>query len=463
LGLSATLLCFTHHLGALLVCASLPLWMLHRRSRPRLLPWIGWHGVPLALWAAYTLCSATQWEAHTVYNAWMAGYWETHSLALAPLASIGVFAPAGRFPLPPGIPLPVLGAGGNWAMFASQILVVAVLAAGLLAGRRVAASAAARRGAAAASGARGPGEDRAAESAGEVARGAAGGAWRWWLTDALFVFLPLIALLAASRLFAPAYVLGRSDAMVFPAFALLIGRGLARLPRWGTVLVLLFWTAVSIAALAPGYGWQDGPRSKGGDRRLASALAARGLEPSDWIVHSSLTAPTIEHYLARRQAGHRAAWFPSATGVNPAAAVETPIDSLRAYEQEAYSLRERIAAELSPDGGVWILGLLTPEAAARWPLGREPIAVAPAEEPPGISAADLAYPTGILLYALCGMQPQPGVLRYRQDWISGERVVVRVARQAWVAREQLSPIELGPELEASGASPAGETTDGGSR
>ncbi|MCK4412188.1 MAG: glycosyltransferase family 39 protein [Candidatus Eisenbacteria sp.] len=422
LALSAGLLCFTHHLGVILVLASLPLWILHPRRRPRLLHWIGWHAAPLLLLGLYWLFSATQWEMHASYNQWMATHWQDHPLALAPLFSIGVLSPAGRFPIAAAVPLPELGAGGELATLASLALVLTALGAGLVGAVRAT---------------RIPGTGHVADPQRESE------SLRWWLTDALSFFLPLIALLSASLLVSPAYVLGRSDAIVFPSFALLIGRGLARLPRWGTMPAVLLWTVVSIAALAPAYGWRDGPLAKGTDRRVATALVSHGLQSGDWLVHGVLTAPAVEYYLDRLGAEHQSAWFPAFTGINPAAAIPTPIDSLRAYEREAYRLRELIDAALPEAGSVWILGQLTSAGAASWPLRGGQIAVTPSGEPRLITAGELGFPASLLLYALAGMTEQPAVIRYRQDWIGGERVAVRVPRETWIPRESLSPVQLG--------------------
>jgi hypothetical protein len=49
--------------------------------------------------------------------------------------------------------------------------------------------------------------------------------WRAALLGYLFV--PLVIALAVSRLVKPLYIIGRYDLLVFPAFALLVGRGLA--------------------------------------------------------------------------------------------------------------------------------------------------------------------------------------------------------------------------------------------
>jgi len=442
--ISGALLCMTHHLGALLVFSSVPLWLLGPRGRPHLLRWLGWHALPLILWGIYWLFSASQWELHASFNDWMGHFWQDHPLWLAPLLSVGIFAPGGLFPARPTIPFPALGADGTLPGILALAAVLLVLLAGIVGARRSAAAGgnAVAGGNAAVSGNAGAGGNAGARG-NAPATGRAHSPLRAWIVDALLLFLPLGALVFASLQESPIYVLGRSDAIAFPAFTLLIGRGLSRLPRWGALPLLLLWAGVSLATLLPTYGWGEPTRAKGTDRRLAQTMLAQGLQPGDWVIHGFLTSPSLEYYLERGEAGHQAAWYPAEAGRVPAGTIATPTDSLRAYEQEAYRLRERMEADLPAQGSVWILGVLSPEAAARRPLGASHLRAAPFGESTPITANDLVYPGGILLYALVGLTPQEEVVRYRQDWIGGERVMIRVPRETWLPRAALSPVQLG--------------------
>ena len=78
--------------------------------------------------------------------------------------------------------------------------------------------------------------------------------------------------------------------------------------------------------------------------------------------------------------------------------------------------------------------LLTDEAVHR--LGR---AVGPGER---ISADDVVYPLSLPLFYLAGETPQTVIARYHQDWVGGNRAVVRVPRAAWVPLETLPPVVL---------------------
>ena len=250
--------------------------------------------------------------------------------------------------------------------------------------------------------------------------------------EAVFLFAPLLALLAASLLLTPVYVLTRTDAVAYPAFALLIGRGLANLPRRATWGILLFWVAMSLLLLAPTYGFGNLGLAKGADRRLARDMAAEGLARDDWVVHTFMTSPSIEYYLERMGAAHRTAWFPKVAAENIASVYPTPIDSLQAYVIEATELRRAMEASLPEDGAVWIFGLVEPSAAE---------AIARGIAPRALTVAQIGYPVSALVYSLVGTQRVRPVSIYVQDWVAGERVVLRIPRRSWVPRDRLPPIE----------------------
>ena len=392
---AGVLLCLTHHLGGLLVATGLALALLGRVPALRLsrgvpiLPFL----LPLLLWSAWLTLSRAQLGTHEELNTWMGEFWRTRPLALAPLYSLAAFAPGGRCLTAPPVASPALPASLSAWTCASAALACACLVLAIVRGARA--------------------------QAGER------------LVEIAFLAAPLAALAAASLVWAPAYVLSRSDAIAFPAFALLIGRGLGRLPRTAAWGALLFWLAISVTALAPSYGLGREAGAKGTDRWLAGVMERRGLRATDWVIHTYLTAPSLEYYLERLGAPHARDWFPADAGHAPAGSRETPLDSLRTYERQALALRERMTASLPEDGAVWLLALLDEGAA---PLRG-------ASDAQQVSATQLAYPGNLLLYYLTGRAPQELVARYRQDWISGDRVLVRVPRGSWVELETLAPVE----------------------
>jgi hypothetical protein len=221
----------------------------------------------------------------------------------------------------------------------------------------------------------------------------------------------------------------RTDAIAFAPFALWLGRGLGRAPRGAAWAALAFWALVSLGSLAPGYGIGPPGRAKGADREVARAIVRGGLRPGDWVVHSYLTAPSIEYYLERAGAAHGVAYYPPDAGWNPAAVRATPADSLDAYVRQAHALRGRLESGMPADGSVWVLAL-TEDAGARTSTE--------------LTAGDLAYPTSILVYLLVGNRSLVPVARYRQDWVGGDRALLRLARADWVAPESLGPVRLEP-------------------
>ncbi len=430
LAVAGALLCLTHHIGVVLLAASLLAWPLRGPSSVSLRRWAVAHGAPLLVWAALWTASAAQFETHTALNTWMAGYWQTRSLWLAPLLSLVAFTP-GALPASwsavafPTAPWP----GPFWPTLAGLAALAAILTA-LLAGRRRRSRPATAE----------PATDPHAP-------------WR----EAVFLLLPLGALALASLIVTPVYVVGRTDVIAFPAFALLLGRGLARMPRGGALTALLLWSVLSVASLAPTYGLRASARAKGADRDLAGFMAAQGLRESDWVVHGFLTAPSLEYYLRRQGAAHRAAWFPPEAGENIAGVAPTPLDSLDHYLADARRLRARMDAAMAPGDAVWILALL-PET----PRGR------PSKSDPGAASAEgVAYPHSLLLYALLGGREAPLLRVYRQDWVGGRRALLRVARRTWVDLDSLPPLLTEPAAQRDAAatrdrspaqpqSPAGE-------
>ncbi len=392
LAICAALLCLTHNVAIVLVLSSLVLWPLGGPARPRLRTWLLWHALPLAVWTIYWLATRTQLAAHGVLNAWTAHYWQSHSLVLAPFYSLGAY-------LPGGLPASAFGSGFAmaqhlsplWTLLSAALGAVCVLIAFLRA--------------------RGPDAACPEAERREVA------------VEAAFLFLPLAALVVASLVIQPVYVLTRTDVLAFPAFVLLIGRGLAHLPRRAAAGILFFWFVLSLLSLAPTYGLGDPGAAKNNDRRLAHEMAADGLAPGDWVVHTFMTAPSIEYYLERLGAAHHTAWFPRVAESNIASAWRTPLDSLPAYQVQAGELRSRMEAALPADGTVWIFAVVEPSSAE---------AVRQQGATGTLTVEQLGYPTSVLVHSLVGAQPVRPAGVYTQDWVAGLRVLLRIPRGSWV-------------------------------
>ena len=385
LAVSGFMLCMTHHAAVVLLVASLLLWPLRR---PRLRSWILWHALPLIVWAIYWTVARAQLDVHLELNAWTSAYWETHNFWIAPLYSLGVY-------LPGGLPAAQFGSGFAFAKqlgpawsVCSVILALVCIGAAVLRARRET------------------------------------------LRDAAYLLLPLLGLMAASLIVVPVYVVTRTDAVAYPAFVLLIGRGLAHLPRRLAVGIFHFWTLISLIALAQ--------PQKGIDRQLAADMVTDGLARDDWVIHSFMTAPSIEYYLERLDAPHRIAYFPKIAGQNNASTWPTPLDSLEAYVAEARTLRATLEAALPEDGAVWIFTHAEPSAAEALRAG---------QGDGTLGVAQIGYPVSALIYTLVGTGSVKPVALYTQDWIGGHRALLRIPRADWAPLPPLEREEHAPEQE----------------
>jgi hypothetical protein len=394
LAVAGSLLVLTHNLGILLIGTSVLLWPLRARPGIPLRRWLLWHAAPVCVWAIYAVASLAQFRAHAELNTWMGRFWGAHPLALAPLFSLAAYVPGALPRLGLAVPLPALPGDSIALHVVSGAAAAACL---VVAFRRP--------------------------------KGIGGSSGREARIDAAFCLIPLAGMALASAVWTPSYVLGRTDAIAFAPFALWLGRGLARLPRGAAAAALAFWALVSLGSVAPGYGIGSPGRAKGADREVARAMVRGGLHTGDWVVHSYLTAPSIEYYLERAGAAHQVAFYPPDAGWNPAGVRATPADSLDAYVSEARALRRRLEGEMPAGACVWVLALTER---------------APARAATELTAADLAYPPSLLVSLLVGSEPLAPQLRYRQDWVGGDRVLLRLARADWVAPETLGPVRLEP-------------------
>jgi len=400
LGAAGILLCLTHHLGVLVVATSLVLWPLRGHRAVPLRSWLLWHAVPVALWILLWIAGPSQLGTHQAFNAWMGEYWKSHSLLLAPLLSLAGFVPGALPTTLTAVAFPSLESPSWFWPTVAGLAAVAGLVTAFARSRR----------------------DHVGDRESHDLKGA--------LIEAGFVAVPLLALAAASLTLTPVYVLGRTDAIALPAFALLLGRGLARWPRGVALATVALWGVISLAALGPGYGWGSGPRVKGADRDLAAFMVADGLESGDWVVHGFLTSPSLEYYLRRMGATHQVAWFPDGAGRIIAGVEPTPLDSLPAFLAQARALRARMEARMANRDAVWVLALLGPQSPEPWLQAARP----------EVSAQDVAYPGSVLVYALAGGGKIPVRRIYRQDWVGGTRLLLRTERHDWLPIDSLPPL-----------------------
>lgn len=403
---AALALLYAHNLGLLLVLPALPLVAgpLLRPSHRRL-------GAAVALVLAagaipWSLNLLRQLDLHESANQWMAAGWQAgRPLALAPVFSWLAFANGAAPALAPPVSLP--GFDGTLRALAWASWGLSALGTGLYLTRL-------RRPAARATG------------------------------TAILVFgaVPLLLLVAISAAVGPSYVLGRTDTIALPAFLLMLAAGWGALPRRAALLAAGVWSVLGLLSIQPLWSASHS-RGKGADRALAAELGAR-IGPADAIVFPALARPTIEYYARRQGWWDRVRWagsFPARLDAAPAATFPAPLDSAGVWQQEALRLRARWEA-----GGVervWLLAVRDPRAGLAgpgWPS-------APASPPPeraATGAARIGYPQNVLLSALTGLRPVPVEREYRQDWVSGERLLLRVERRAWAPLDSLPAVEVAP-------------------
>jgi 4-amino-4-deoxy-L-arabinose transferase-like glycosyltransferase len=416
-GLAALATLYTHNLGVWILASAavflLPTLARGARERKILLGLAAAVAIGALPWLSSIF---GQIAKHGEYNTWMGVWWKERSLALAPLFSLGVFSNGAAPWVHPPVPLPGLGpgwAGARWLVWAS---VAAGL--GLAAG---------------------------------LARGRSGGAT---LARGCLVFaaVPLAGLILTSLTAGPAYVVGRTDTFALPPLLIALGLGWNALrPKWLRRAPQVLWiVSGALPFVLPAAG--SGAPAKGDDRELASRFAGE-IQSADALVAPPLGRPTLQYY-ARRQG-----WldrlgaiedFPIFREANFATGYSTPIDSAGVYQQQALSLRA--AWEARGVDRVWILAWsgsseakpgVSPDIHGE-EMG-EPWPASPRAPPPGrrkIDANAVAFPMNLLVYSLVGLEPVDVVWEYRQDWVGGDRLVLRVDRDRWVDPRSLPPVEV---------------------
>lgn len=376
---------WTHHLSAALVFGANLAWLLCGRRDP--IGWLSAQAAAFLLWLPVLLRALEQIGIHSELNRWIGAYWESVPLIAAPLLSLAAFAGGARLIVPSQTDHWQYDGPGSLAV---ALLAVAVVAALLLAAWR-------RR--------------------------------REALFAASFCLGPLLFLALLSLVATPSYILGRTDAVAYVGVTVWAAIGMGAMPRpgrWAAAVVLAGSTALALAVHLP-----VGDRGSDNDRRLASALRERAA-PGDWIAFAGLSRPSFEYTLAGGRPGTGVTsaslrTFPASMAANPAAVYPTPRDSLRAWEAEARSLRERFEREApSPRSRFWVVA---------------PIPSSAAPEP---TAQELLYPGNLLVYALHGLRPIAEFSRARGSGIGADWIVLPAAREDLVPLEDLRTVEAAP-------------------
>ena len=464
-------LAYNHNLGILVVAAAVATGVVpliatrpHRRTGLALL---GILALGMFPWLAALL---PQLGTHNAGNTWMAAWWTGRGgLLLGPVYTLAALANGTGGALHLQVPLPTFPsslAALRWAAWALGAL-------GLVSATTAAFELRQAPGGRGASG--GPVASPPGDTQRELLVGAA-----------VFTVVPLLGLVVISLLAGPVYVVGRTDTLALPGLALLLGIGWTRGPlcprrgasplrglchRWWRLLApiaTVSWIVLGIAALAPSWSG-EGRTAKGSDRALATLLASE-IEPGDAVVFSALSRPTLEYYGRRLGWWDRAGWkgsFPASFDRNAAGSWSAPLDSAAAWRQQAIALRQNW--ERRHTGTIWVLALRdsdatdptvgsdragADDAAGRAPDGTafnggtpSPWPSRPALPPAARSrrgAASLGYPGNVLVSVLAGLQPAEIAWEYRQDWVSGDRVVLRLPRSSWVPLDSIPKLETRP-------------------
>ncbi len=450
--LACLCLVYSHNLGLLVVAAAvasgvIPLLAARARRRTGLCIL----GVLLAAMAPWFAAILSQLGTHQTANAWIAAWWtDRGGVLFGPLYTLAALANGAGAALHLQVPLPAFPASSaalRWISWTIGALGIGGALATLLQ-RRPGAGA---RSAVSREGARGgrDGVRAGADSRAEVRapgqppdrrahepRGLLIGA-------ALFTVIPLLGLVAVSHFAGTAYVVGRTDTLALPGLAFLLGIGWAAGPRRWAPIASAIWVLLCIAALAPSWSGK-GRTAKGSDRALGARLDAE-IRPNDAVVFASLSRPTLEYYGRRLGWWERAGWkgtFPTSFDRNAAASWPAPLDSAAAWRTEALDLRH--GWERDGTGAVWILAVRDPEApdatAGAWPARPAPPPASRARR----TAATLGYPGNVLVSILAGLKPVEVAWEYRQDWVSGDRVVLRLPRTTWAPEDSLPRLETRP-------------------
>lgn len=265
---------YTHNFAFHLLVALAALALVSGRFWRRLPRWILAAGVVAAAYAPWVPTFLEQLERKDHY-AWFLPLWELYGSLGAVWRTFLSYSPAGEFVLYEH-PQPVSFLGIP-AVFAAGLAVVG--AARVVADARTAVAA-------------------------------------WPL---VLLALPIASGVALSHVVTPHYVPGRVDQMMFPAFALLAGAGLASLrPAFARAAAAIAVVAMGLAAMGAFTVDYRALGFDGSDRELAAAIAAEN-RAGDVVLCTSLTRPSLEYYLRRAGVEATLLSYPRDTALHPAA------------------------------------------------------------------------------------------------------------------------------------------------
>ncbi len=171
------------------------------------------------------------------------------------------------------------------------------------------------------------------------------------LAAGAFLVAPLLAASAVS-IFIPVYLPGRYDFLVFPAFCLVAGAGLASVrPRVLVPALAAMLLVLSASALVPYYA--SAPRE--GDR-LAAAYLARNAGRGDMIVFAGPRRSTVQYYLGRLGSNHMLLSYPLSIakhmGIYDRKSLAADPAALR---RDAAEIVGRSRATLGEGGKLWVV------------------------------------------------------------------------------------------------------------
>ena len=125
----------------------------------------------------------------------------------------------------------------------------------------------------------------------------------WLLT---FLLFPLLVIWTVSLLYKPYYLVGRYDIIAFPAFALFVALGLAKLqvgPRMGVILALLAASLLLIPIATKLFLYYQAPPDSmlvGAPARTTASVLDQLVENGDAVAFGSLRGMPVLYYLEQR-------------------------------------------------------------------------------------------------------------------------------------------------------------------
>lgn len=169
---------------------------------------------------------------------------------------------------------------------------------------------------------------------------------------AVYGFLPLFCAALYSLLISPAYLAGRCDQVVFPAFCLIFASGIYYLKnRYAQVIAVIMILACSFLTLRIYYSTDIYP----GDRMIAQSVRSE-LKPGDSIICTALTRASLQYYLRDKKKDVRFYSFPEGNATH--LAWHRPEEYLKKPEKlkrDAFNIGRKIEADPDSNGRIFII------------------------------------------------------------------------------------------------------------